>query len=774
MPGSTAVPPIGSTAAAEVADTATFGASNILNPVVPAGGVNLRTMTFSSAAGNYVLSGGPITFAQQTGVYNGGFTINGGTQTIQNNLLLPRWDLNSYALYLQNAAATAQINVEGNITTQYTSAEATSKYLALTHSSWVPGGALSGTISGAITEGSTGKLNPYQYSGFWSLTNNANNFSGGYTLTNGVLRLSANAASLPAASNIIIGGILETSGTFYRVYGGGAGQYQMNNYNNLGFSAYGGKLTVDLAKTGTSLQGTRDDISWGTAYSWGNGTREVFAMFNTQNIAYDTSSADNAVEFYDNLNLNGGTDAGVMRGFAVGDNGQAANRNYAQLSGNVTGTGGILKVGRGRLVLSGANTYNGDTYIRNGTVEAQSNSGLGTGTMRVGDNVTAFNARVATTAAVGTTAATFDAATHTVTFGVAVTAIDGQTLAAGDRVLVKDGITVSGSSGTRYNGIYQVIDSTHWQRTTDFDQAAAGEIAAGARVSVTSGTANGGKAWSLYTTNTSGNITLNTSTLPFYRDLSSPTSDVAVLASGARTIANNIIVTNNLASTGNSTIGGSTADVSSFTGTVTLNKNVSLTAASGGRVNFTNTIDDGAGSFALNKIGAGIVSLTGANTYDGGTTVSAGTLLANNASGSATGSGLVSVAEPGILGGTGSILGNVSLAADGADIDTIGATLVIGTATDPLAIGGNLTLGTGAALDLTGISGLDPTLSYTLVNYGGALSGMFGSVTNQPATHSLFLGSGSNDAIRLVPIHLEPAALGLLAAGLLLCRRRRR
>jgi len=58
----------------------------------------------------------------------------------------------------------------------------------------------------------------------------------------------------------------------------------------------------------------------------------------------------------------------------------------------------------------------------------------------------------------------------------------------------------------------------------------------------------------------------------------------------------------------------------------------------------------------LIKIGTGTLTLTGANTYTGGTIVSEGALLVNNASGSGTGSALVQV-NAGTLGGAGTLDG---------------------------------------------------------------------------------------------------------------------
>ncbi len=69
--------------------------------------------------------------------------------------------------------------------------------------------------------------------------------------------------------------------------------------------------------------------------------------------------------------------------------------------------------------------------------------------------------------------------------------IDGITLVAGDRVLVKD------QTSAVENGAYDVIDSASWTRTTDFDGTPANEVQAGARFYVRQGTANAGAAFTL-------------------------------------------------------------------------------------------------------------------------------------------------------------------------------------------------------------------------------------------------------------------------------------
>ncbi len=99
------------------------------------------------------------------------------------------------------------------------------------------------------------------------------------------------------------------------------------------------------------------------------------------------------------------------------------------------------------------------------------------------------------------------ASTADIDLGVASTPnpVDGQTLADGDRILLK-----SQDDGEE-NGIYDAVtatDPTTWTRVADMDSAAE---TSGAAVWVTEGTANGDKAY----TQTADNVTLDTTPLVF-------------------------------------------------------------------------------------------------------------------------------------------------------------------------------------------------------------------------------------------------------------------
>lgn len=147
-------------------------------------------------------------------------------------------------------------------------------------------------------------------------------------------------------------------------------------------------------------------------------------------------------------------------------------------------------------------------------------------------------------------------------------------------------------------------------------------------------------------------------------------------------------------------------------------------------------------NFASVEIKSGIVSLSGASSYSGNTTVSGGSLYANNLAGSATGTGTVTVKSGAVLGGSGTAgnvvaetgstiapgkavapgkLGPLSISGNLAITGGSRFSFELGSSADSIAVSGSLNFsGGGAAVIDIVDAGLVAGTDYTLINYGTA------------------------------------------------------
>ncbi len=191
---------------------------------------------------------------------------------------------------------------------------------------------------------------------------------------------------------------------------------------------------------------------------------------------------------------------------------------------------------------------------------------------------------------------------------------------------------------------------------------------------------------------------------------------------GAHTIGNGIFlngVTNVLFSGVNALTFTGPMDVGGVGKTLTVSNTAPVTFSG----MMTNTA-------ALIKAGPGKLIFTGDNSFrTNTTTISAGTLLVNNTTGSGTGGGAVIVNSGGVLGGTGSIGGPVTVNAGG----TLSAGASIGTLTinSDLAIGGNVLVEVNTSA----------SPSNDLVVVTGALSATAGTVSVSNLGPALPIGS---------------------------------
>lgn len=142
-----------------------------------------------------------------------------------------------------------------------------------------------------------------------------------------------------------------------------------------------------------------------------------------------------------------------------------------------------------------------------------------------------------------------------------------------------------------------------------------------------------------------------------------------------------------------------------------------------GSTTVSGNINEGVASAVVNisKSESGTLTLSGANTYTGGTTVSEGKLLVNNTTGSGTGTGAVSVTTGATLGGTGIIkpssTNGITVASTGKLAP--GANNSIGKLTVDLSgTTGNVTMSSGSLFDwqLSGNGGTPDQVS--IVSYG--------------------------------------------------------
>jgi autotransporter-associated beta strand protein len=180
--------------------------------------------------------------------------------------------------------------------------------------------------------------------------------------------------------------------------------------------------------------------------------------------------------------------------------------------------------------------------------------------------------------------------------------------------------------------------------------------------------------------------------------------------------------------------GDVTIGVAGSGGRVVLESSLVVTNDGLGLLTFGVELADGTGSRSLSKAGSGTVLLAAANTYSGGTSIEAGTLVVT---GSLATNSSVTVEEGAVLSGSGTV---------GSTVLNAGATIAPGLSPGTLTIEGDLTWSGGANYDWEIFNLTDgPGAGWDLLLVSGELL-LADLGTDNKFNINIFSLSGENDA----------------------------
>jgi autotransporter-associated beta strand protein len=696
-------------------------------------------------------AGGSLSAGVSLYIQGGTFDLNGANQTVsQLDGLNGNVTLGSGTLTVDQATDTSTgvaISGAGRLVKTGAGRLTLGGTNSYTNGTIVSGGTLAGTtfsLQGAITN-DTAVVFDQGYDGTYagvmdgggSLTktgignltlSGANTYSGGTTVSAGTLTGTTTSLQGAITNNAAVVFAQVADGTYAGAMDG-SGTLTKTGIGNLtlsGANTYSGGTTVSagtLTGTTTSLQGA---IVNNAAVVFDQNTDGTYAGAMSGTGALTKSGTGNLTLTGANTYSGGTTvSAGVLTGTTTSLQGnivnnaavafdQAFDGTYAAV---ISGTGSLTKQGIGILTLSGANTYGGGTTFVSGTVAVADNSALGAasgvmifdeGTLRT--TATFTMARATTLTAMG---GTFDV-------------VDGTTLTQNGDITGAGGLTKRGGGtlvlgGTNTYGGSTNVEAGILQGTTDslqgpigtltdtgvvFDQSTTGTF--GGTISGAGSLTKNGSGTVILAGSVAhtGSTTVNAGTLQLAGDFVLNTDTTIVVNDGTFDLNGHIQRISGLSGTG---------------GTVDL-------GAAGGHLNIQQDGDlSYAGSIVgggrITKAGIGTLTLTGANTYSGGTTVAAGTLR----------------------GTTTSLQGDIAVVA-GAHVVFDQST--IGIYAGDITQGGALTITGGGAVVLTGTvdhTGGTTIAANTILQIGNG--GTIGSLAGDVVTNGTLSFYRSDDIV---------------------------
>jgi fibronectin-binding autotransporter adhesin len=384
---------------------------------------------------------------------------------------------------------------------------------------------------------------------------------------------------------------------------------------------------------------------------------------------------------------------GANRTFNVAEDGSGTSSIDLTITGIISGGFTLLKQGGGELMLSGVNTFTGAITVENGTLLAGVNApsgaagafGNATSTITLGNAATTTNNYAVAlwlNGANSTMARTVTIANQPTTGGYNIGSnINSNTTLSG-AITFNQPFTVTqvATSGTKLTISGGIVTATNSAKTITFDIAGDVLVGTGVIAQATGTTSllkkgigiltlSSANAYTGTTTISGGslvagaNIAVSTAG-PFGNSAAAiimgdgaTTTDAAspaLLIGGAFTCARDVTITDN-ATSGTYSVGGSTANASSFTSasTITTSQPFSVTQITGGTLTLqggitggtavapaklvtfnnvggvtvnTTAISDGTGTISINKLNTGTLLLSLAQTFTGSATLTAGAL----------------------------------------------------------------------------------------------------------------------------------------------------
>ncbi|MGC8043158.1 autotransporter-associated beta strand repeat-containing protein [Salmonella enterica] len=450
----------------------------------------------------------------------------------------------------------------------------------------------------------------------------------------------------------------------------------------------------------------------------------------------------------------------------VTDNATLEMNTGGDFDNAISGSGQVVKSGDETLTLSGANSYTGGTTISGGTLVASNVEALGTGDIT--DNATLeLNAGGDFANNIGGTGSVVKSGDKTLTLSGSNTYTGGTTISGG--TLVASNVEALGSGDVTDNATLEMNTGGDFAnniggtgsvvKSGDETLTLSGANSYTGGTTISGGTLVASNVEALGTGDVTNNATLELNTGGDFDNAISGSGQV--VKSGDKTLTLSGINSY----TGGTTISGGTLVASNVDalGSGDVTDNATLELNTGG--DFDNAIG---GTGSVVKSGDKTLTLSGANSYTGGTTISGGTLVASNVealgSGDVTDNATLELNTGGDfannIGGTGSVVksGDKTLTLSGTNSYTGGTTISGGTlvANNVEALGtgdvtnnATLELNTGGDFD-NAISGSgqvvksgDKTLTLSGANsYSGATTISGGTLI---ATHVNALGTGAID-----------------------------